>query len=141
MTNNSDGTSTPFNEVNLEAAIEQYATAYGRLDEIQKSQKDFNGKDGKHKLIPVGDQKTGAIGEYYALKYLSEHLKGSDDTVFIGENPSQAAGTSCIAKPSSNAATNLTSAVLRRAIDTASKQFLSTQRELFPSLNRAIGAF
>ena len=90
MTNNSDGTSTPFNEVDFETAIEQYATAYERLDRIQKSQSEWNGKDGKYKLIPVGDQKTGAIGEYYALKYLRKHLKGSDDTVFIGKNPSQA---------------------------------------------------
>lgn len=44
----------------IKAAIDAYATAYKRLEELQRISD----------CIPRGDQKTGAIGEFYAYLYL-----------------------------------------------------------------------
>lgn len=41
-------------------AIESYAKAYEGLERIQRRKED-------ERLLPAGDQKTGAIGEFYAL--------------------------------------------------------------------------
>ena len=41
-------------------AIDQYADAYGRLEELQRA---------RTSEIPIGDQKTGAIAEFYARIY------------------------------------------------------------------------
>lgn len=45
----------------IRQAIAKYAAAYERLDRLQR----------KSDLIPVGDQKTGCIGEFYAYLYLA----------------------------------------------------------------------
>ena len=42
------------------AAIRDYATAYNRFQAFQNSHPD---------QLPLGDQKTGVIGEFYAMKY------------------------------------------------------------------------
>lgn len=41
-------------------AIDQYAKAYGRLEQLQRS---------RPKEIPIGDQKTGVIAEFFARIY------------------------------------------------------------------------
>lgn len=41
-------------------AIDQYADAYGRLERLQRT---------RTKEIPIGDQKTGVIAEFYARIY------------------------------------------------------------------------
>jgi hypothetical protein len=41
-------------------AIRQYSRAYQELDDLQ----------GEDRLIPIGDQKTGCIGEFYAMLYV-----------------------------------------------------------------------
>lgn len=41
-------------------AIDQYAEAYGRLEQLQRS---------RTKEIPIGDQKTGVIAEFFARIY------------------------------------------------------------------------
>ena len=46
----------------IKKAIEAYALAYGTLQEWQE----------KSPLIPIGDQKTGCIGEFYVYLYLTE---------------------------------------------------------------------
>ncbi|GAF81218.1 unnamed protein product [marine sediment metagenome] len=59
-------------------AIEQYAEAYNRLEDMQK--KTMSGQ------LPIGDQKTGVIGEFYTKIYLeSIH---PDAKIAYG-NPSQ----------------------------------------------------
>ncbi len=45
----------------IDNAIEEYANAYKKLQELQKE---------KSYPIPPGDQKTGCIGEYYIYRYL-----------------------------------------------------------------------
>jgi hypothetical protein len=57
-------------------AIEIYSKAYEELEKIQDEE---NGKPLNEKIIPKGDQKTGAIGEFYALLYARQ--KYSDKTV------------------------------------------------------------
>jgi hypothetical protein len=41
-------------------AIDKYADAYGRLEQLQRS---------RPKEIPIGDQKTGVIAEFFARIY------------------------------------------------------------------------
>jgi hypothetical protein len=48
----------------IKAAIEAYAAAYERLDTLQR----------ESQCIPVGDQKTGAVGEFYAYLYLLSRI-------------------------------------------------------------------
>lgn len=54
-------------------AIDIFSKAYKNLEAVQLQENKKN-KDGKYlyedRLIPIGDQKTGAIGEFYALMYL-----------------------------------------------------------------------
>lgn len=54
----------------IECAIEQYAKAYERLQDLQE----------RESSIPKGDQKTGSIGEYYAYRYLSSAFPDSELT-------------------------------------------------------------
>lgn len=54
-------------EKKLIEAIKNYAKAYEELEKIQR--------DTEQTLIPIGDQKTGAIGEYIGKKILEEELK------------------------------------------------------------------
>ena len=52
---------------NLLKAIESYSKAYHELEELQKHEIKL-----EDRLMPIGDQKTGAIGEFYALMYLKK---------------------------------------------------------------------
>ena len=52
-------------------AIREYAKAYNTLEGLQKSEKAL-----PDRLIPIGDQKTGAIGEFYAMQYLQAKNPG-----------------------------------------------------------------
>jgi hypothetical protein len=55
----------------IEKAITKYAKAYKTLESLQQSESDLSDP-----LIPIGDQKTGAIGEFYAMRFLkAEHPK------------------------------------------------------------------
>lgn len=47
-------------------AIDVYAKAYIRIEQLQQAE----ALKGADQLIPIGDQKTGAIGEFYAATYL-----------------------------------------------------------------------
>ncbi len=49
----------------IRKAIKQYATAYNRLEKIQRSE-----GEREDRLIPRQDQKTGPIGEFWAGLYL-----------------------------------------------------------------------
>lgn len=51
----------------IRRAIESYAKAYKGLECIQRPNKEERKEE--EPLLPVGDQKTGAIGEFYALLY------------------------------------------------------------------------
>jgi hypothetical protein len=51
----------------LVRAIEAYAAAYGALDDLQRTHV---------RLIPLGDQKTGAIAEFYARLYAAVRHPG-----------------------------------------------------------------
>lgn len=53
---------TKEDHVLVRQAISRYARGYAMLDDLQRAR----GQD----HIPIGDQKTGAIGEYYASLYL-----------------------------------------------------------------------
>ncbi len=57
----------------IEKAIAKYAKAYNTLEGLQKSEQDL-----PDRLIPIGDQKTGAIGEFYAVRYLKEKYPGAE---------------------------------------------------------------
>lgn len=46
--------------------IRDYAKAYKKLNDFQSEQDDYSDDE---KLMPTGDQKTGCIGEYYAMQY------------------------------------------------------------------------
>jgi len=46
----------------IHKSIEQYASAYGNLQNLQDNSD----------LIPLGDQKTGCIGEFYVFLYLNQ---------------------------------------------------------------------
>ena len=52
----------------IKAAIEAYAAAYERLNTLQC----------ESQYIPVGDQKTGAVGEFYAYLYLLSKIPQSE---------------------------------------------------------------
>lgn len=54
----------------IQDAIDKYAVAYNELENLQKKPQEDS------KLIPEGDQKTGAIGEYYAMQYCRKKYKG-----------------------------------------------------------------
>lgn len=56
-------------------AIKIYSKAYEELEKIQ----DEEDKKQDEKIIPKGDQKTGVIGEFYAMLYARQ--KYSDKTV------------------------------------------------------------
>ena len=58
--------------------IERYASAYRALQELQDNNPD---------LLAVGDQKTGVIGEFYALLYLKHRYPSA--AITYSENPSQ----------------------------------------------------
>lgn len=60
------------------AAIDRYASAYRALQELQDSHTEF---------LTVGDQKTGVIGEFYALLFLKNRFPNASIT--YSENPSQ----------------------------------------------------
>ena len=57
------------------SAIEQYAQAYARLEAIQRS---------KEKIMPLGDQKTGVIAEYFAMLYAKSRFPQSPATFYTG---------------------------------------------------------
>lgn len=48
-------------------AINQYAKAYNNLENIQRVEAERN-----QPLIPIQDQKTGAIGEFWSMMYLQQ---------------------------------------------------------------------
>ena len=50
----------------IRCAIDYYADAYQRLDCLQKQEEN---KERSSRILPVGDQKTGVLGEFYALLY------------------------------------------------------------------------
>src|SRR5262245_15690110 len=51
----------------IEKAIEDYARAYQRLEDLQTLEAE---KPSCERLLPQkGDQKTGLIGEYWAIRY------------------------------------------------------------------------
>ena len=54
-------------------AISDYAKAYENLEFIQRLGEEKKGDTPI--LIPIGDQKTGAIGEYLGLKIIKNLLK------------------------------------------------------------------
>jgi hypothetical protein len=54
------------------SAIAQYAEAYARLEKIQRT---------RTAIIPTGDQKTGAIGEFYA-GVLARHMYPEAEITF-----------------------------------------------------------
>ena len=62
-------------------AIKCYAIAYEKLDDLQKE----NG--GKN--IPIGDQKTGSVGEFYALHALRQRSPDTADLIQLSNNPSE----------------------------------------------------
>jgi hypothetical protein len=51
------------NEI-VEELINNYALVYGQFEALQK--------DNNNSILPIGDQKTGVIGEYYAKKYIEK---------------------------------------------------------------------
>ena len=55
-------------------AISTYARAYAQLEHLQESMPDW---------LPVGDQKTGVIGEFYAKIYL-QYIRPDAETSFGG---------------------------------------------------------
>lgn len=57
----------------LYRAIAAYATAYNRLEGLQRDE-----AERPDKLIPIGYQKTGAVGEFYAMRYLLTKNPGAD---------------------------------------------------------------
>lgn len=57
----------------IRCAIESYAQAYERLECIQRPKRAERKEE--EPLLPVGDQKTGAIGEFYALLYAKSEYK------------------------------------------------------------------
>lgn len=61
-------------ETDLINAINDYAKAYEKLDFLQT----------KSELIPIGDQKTGAIGEYIGKKILEAYFK--ENFKFLGHS-------------------------------------------------------
>lgn len=61
----------------IHAAIRRYAEAYAALQSLQETSP----------LIPIGDQKTGSIGEFYVRLYL-EALHPDADIVFGGHSES-----------------------------------------------------
>ncbi|MBF9221030.1 hypothetical protein [Hymenobacter ruricola] len=63
----------------IKQAISEYACAYQRLNELQR----------KHsELIPEGDQKTGAVGEFYAKLYVEALYP--EATISFGGNSNKA---------------------------------------------------
>lgn len=67
-------------EINtITRAIEHYAKAYQQLNELQRVNSN---------LIPEGDQKTGAVGEFYAKLYLQARYP--DATIIFGGNSNKA---------------------------------------------------
>lgn len=51
------------------SAIRQYAEAYERLERLQRAE---------NPLLPIGDQKTGVIAEFYARIYAQDRIPGSE---------------------------------------------------------------
>jgi hypothetical protein len=51
-------------------AIQAYADAYNRLEQLQRAE------ETRH-LIPIGDQKTGVIAEFYARIYAEHRFKAA----------------------------------------------------------------
>lgn len=51
------------------SAIRQYAEAYERLERLQRAE---------NALLPIGDQKTGVIAEFYARIYAQDQLPHSE---------------------------------------------------------------
>lgn len=56
----------------IEAAIKQYAAGYEALEDLQKSERN------QHWLPKKGDQKTGLIGEYWAMRYARVFFKDAE---------------------------------------------------------------
>jgi hypothetical protein len=52
--------------------IKIYSSAYTDLENIQEDEKEKNETE---RLLPIGDQKTGVIGEFYAMLYAREKYK------------------------------------------------------------------
>ena len=63
----------------IKKAIAQYAKAYKRLEAIQRKERDLSDC-----LIPIGDQKTGAIGEFWAVLCMRHNYP--DATVSLNPN-------------------------------------------------------
>lgn len=60
----------------IKAAIEAYAVTYERLDTLQR----------ESQYIPVGDQKTGVVGEFYAYLYLLSKMPQGSRIRFAGHS-------------------------------------------------------
>lgn len=71
----------------LNALIENYANAYEELDNFQKEINTSTGEILHQEIIPIGDQKTGAIGEYFGKIILSKILKTDiENLTFCGHS-------------------------------------------------------
>ena len=57
----------------INKAITIYSKAYNTLEGLQQSEAKL-----PDQLIPIGDQKTGSIGEFYAMRYLLAKNPGAD---------------------------------------------------------------
>lgn len=72
-------------EEQIKSAICEYANAYAKLEDLQKAD---------NPLIPRCDQKTGAIGEFYAMQYAKYKFPSALSIKF--SSPSQHAWDICI---------------------------------------------
>jgi hypothetical protein len=59
-------------------AIGRYATAYAELNDLQERES----KKEEDQMIPIGDQKTGCIGEFYVYLFLLQELKDGQQIKF-----------------------------------------------------------
>jgi hypothetical protein len=65
----------------IESAIGEYARAYKALEDLQEREaKKKETKPGEMLLPHKGDQKTGLIGEYWAIRYARLEFKGATIT-------------------------------------------------------------
>lgn len=64
--------SSPPNDDEIRAVFEYYAGAYELMERIQKPDPQ---PDAHERLLPTGDQKTGCIGEYWAMRYARRQFK------------------------------------------------------------------
>jgi hypothetical protein len=68
----------------IREAIKEYSIAYNKFEVLQIQEEQL-----KDRLLPKGDQKTGVIGEFYALQYLKKTNPNCD--ISLVKNHSQEA--------------------------------------------------